>query len=51
MENKTKVIEIPVAKLGTKPKLVLSPGLRELAEAYLYRKIVSEDLKNRTFSN
>ena len=49
--NDNTVIEIPTAKLGTKPKLKLSPGLRELAEAYLYRRMASEDLKVKTFTN
>lgn len=47
----SKVIEIPTAQLGMKPKLKLSPSLKEIAEAYLYRQLQAKDLRDRVFKN
>lgn len=47
----SKVIEIPVANLSMKPKLKLEPGLKEIAEAYLYRALKNDDLRRQVFHN
>ena len=44
-------IKVPQKNFSVKETLVLQPKLKEIAEAYLYRKLQAEILKEKIFTD